>query len=100
GGTDGVRPLAPGRLEEALEPLVLQERAQQPGGRDDVAPPHAVAGIEIEDQTIGTLQPLDDGVPGVNLEDADLDESDETGQVVHHEVLPDLPLLLDAHASQ
>ena len=68
--------LAAGGLEEALESEVLEPVAKRPRRRDHLAPRHVVAGIEVEHQAIGLLEPIGDGVPGVDLEDADLHQAD------------------------
>jgi hypothetical protein len=46
------------------------------------------------------LEVLDARVPGVDLEDADLHQPDESGQVVDDEILAGLPLFVDLRAPE
>src|SRR5262249_41966652 len=97
---DEVQPLPSRGLEEARETQLAELAPQRPRRRDHVAPGHAVAGIEVEHQSVWLLQMLRRRVPGVDLENADLHEADEPWQIVDDEVLADLLLLPDADAAQ
>src|SRR5262249_59297121 len=54
------------RLEKALEPHVLQICPQSASSRNDVAPGHVVAGIQIEHQPVWLLEVLADPAPRVD----------------------------------
>src|SRR5262249_13972181 len=90
-----VQALAARRLHEARELDAVERVADQPSALDHVGPRDARARIEIEHDTIRLLEPLHDGVPRVDLENADLDEPDERCQRVDDQVLADFPFLLD-----
>src|SRR5947208_1542300 len=52
---DDVKPLAPRRLREALEPERAKPRADVASRLHDAGPAHAVVGIEIEHEDVGLL---------------------------------------------
>ena len=99
-GHHDVKALASCRLHEALEAELVEPIAQGPRAGDHAVPADGGIRIEIEDHAVGPLDGVGQGVPGVDLQDAHLHERDEAGEVVHHEVLADLRLLLDLHATQ
>ena len=75
-----VEPLAAGGLHEALSPSALEPLAHEPGRLDHARPRDVRGRIEVEHHAVRLLEVVDDGVPGVDLEDADLHEPDEARQ--------------------
>jgi hypothetical protein len=90
-----VQALAARGLHEALEAELLEPRADAARRVHHPLPGNGGIGVEVEHQAVRLLQPLGHGVPGVDLEDTELDEADEARKVVDHEVLADLLGFLD-----
>src|SRR2546425_4522910 len=95
---DDVQARAAGGLDKALEPQCAQRVADDARAADDASPRHLLARIEVEHESVGMLDVVDDAVPGVDFEDAHLHETDDSGNIGGDEIFPELLLLLNAYS--
>src|SRR5262249_59872264 len=96
-----VQALPAGKLDEALQIDGGQPLAYVARGRNDVRPGDAVAGIDVEDDTVANVQMLDRRAAHMQFEHARLHQRKETIEVfdrddlpplaVHHRMTPFLP---------
>ncbi len=83
---DHVQALAAGGLDEADEPE-LGERAAHVARRcDHLGEAEALARIEVEDDAVRPLGPVDARAPGMHLQDAHLHQGDEPFGVLDEEI--------------
>ena len=74
-----MQPLASCGLDEALQFEGRKEASANFEGRfDHRAPMNLLAGIEIEDQTIGSLEVREARTPGMNFENGALDKREQS----------------------
>ena len=97
---DDVETDAARRLHEALEAERGEHVAHGTRRRNHRGPAHVGSGVEVEDETVRVLDVIDGRVPGMDLEHVHLHQREDPGEVVGDEVLAELRLLLDAHATK
>src|SRR5438552_13328103 len=73
--------LAAGRLQETQEPKLVEQFPQRYRAFHDSFPVQSDVGVEIEGQPVRRLDSLDRRSPGMDLENPDLHEADETGEI-------------------
>jgi len=79
--------LAAGGFHDRLETEIVQPLAHHLGGQRDRRERHVGRWIEIEDEAIGLVQRVDMGLPGMDLEDAELHQGDEVPDGTHAQQL-------------
>lgn len=65
--------LAAGQLGPGVEPFALYQRAKLERRVGHGLPPHALAGIEVDDNEVGLLKLLHNEIPAVQLDHPDRD---------------------------
>src|SRR5262249_2490675 len=82
--------LAAGKLDEALQIEGGESLAYVARGRNDVRPGDAVAGIDVEDDTVANVQMLDRRAAHMQFEHARLHQRKQTIKVFDRDDLPSL----------
>src|SRR5262249_23651452 len=82
-----MQPLAAGGLEKRCEADVLQELLDDQRCLLDLLPGDVIRGIEIENDAIGSAEVLSTRSPWVHLEDAHLNQRDQSACRVRHHVI-------------
>src|SRR3546814_9590435 len=85
---DDVQSLAARCLKEALQAQLIETVVQFLRRRDDPFKRDRRIRIEIEDEPVGMLDVVGPGAQGVQLEQAELDQRNETGQTAEPQKLP------------
>src|SRR5690606_30427940 len=83
---DDMQPLAAGELGEGGEVGFRKYAAQLVSCLHDVGEPQALAGIEVEDHSVRPVRAVNTYPPGVDLENAHLDERNQPLHVPNEEV--------------
>src|SRR5438552_7564712 len=74
---DDVESLPARRLDETLQADIREPLSHLGRSLDNRMPRHALAGIEIENQSVGAIEVVAFGSPWVDLDDPGLDEADQ-----------------------
>jgi hypothetical protein len=81
-----VQPFAARNANESAEPQGLEALFDQESRVDDGSPADVLGRIEIEHDDVGLVDVLGARPPDVQLERADLDETEQRGKPVDHRV--------------
>ena len=97
---DDVVAAAAGALQEGDEAAALDGVPHGPRHVPDAGEVLALAGVDVDDQPVGTLERARDDVPAVQRDGAELDEPDEVGGLLDLGVVHDVVRVLLALAAR
>ena len=80
--------LAPGRLPEAGQTARGQALTDVQRSGNDGGERHVPRRVEVDDQPVGMGEVIGAGAPGVQLQDADLDQAHQARQILDHRHAP------------